>query len=492
MAITYEDEAPAKPKITYEERRATEPSAFDKVSSAVKNVAQIASPGALISSAANYGLSKGAQLLDHLGYGAGGYVTDKAAPYVPPEVAAGLGTAANLAVQTVPSMVAGNMAGRAAPMVSSAAENLMRRSLKAPLSALESGDAQKAARTMLDEGVSLTSGGSNKLQNNINGLNSQIDSAITKSPATINVDDVVKRADPVVSSIRHQIGGAPDLASARKIIEEFKNGELFASLGEREKKITEALLTKTASKQAALQEAGKFVTELEQQKNLSNKFFPVEGQPRIAARYSNNADRIPEATGGYSDALAIYGQRKKEEEFLARVLESLPANERAGNIPVQLAQEMKKATYRKLGDKAYDIGLKPAAERDTIKALNRGMKEEIATAVPEVGPLNARESQLLNALDLMERRRLLAGNHNVLGLAPVAPNTSSMLSFLVDRSPAAMSMLARAMNHNARGLTMGAGAIPAALGTAASNMPSTASPLETQSILADILRRQQQ
>lgn len=492
MAITYEDETPTKPKITYEERRAApEPSVLEKLSAAVKNVAQVASPGALISSASNYGLSKGAQMLDHLGYGIGGIVTDKAAPYLPPEAAAGLGTAANVAVQAVPSIVAGNMAGRAASMVSGAAENLMRRSLKAPLSALESGDAQRAARTMLDEGVSLTGGGSNKIQNSINGLNSQIDDAITKSPATINVDNVVGRADSVINNIRHQIGGAPDKAAAQKIIEEFKNGELFASLGRRERNITEALLTKTASKQAALQEAGKFVTELEQQKNLANNFFPVEGQPRIAARYSNNADRVPEATGGYSDALAIYSQRKKEEEYLARVLESLPANERAGNIPVQLAQEMKKATYRKLGDKAYELGLKPAAERDTIKALNRGMKEEIAAAVPEVGPLNARESQLLNALDLMERRRLLSGNHNVLGLAPLAPNASSMLSFLFDRSPAAMSMVARAMNHNARGLTMGSGALPAALGTAASNMPSTASPVETQGILADILRRQQ-
>lgn len=113
------------------------------------------------------------------------------------------------------------------------------------------------------------------------------------------------------------------------------------------------------------------------------------------------------------------------------------------DMPVQLAQELKQGTYRALGDKAYGMGLKPMAERDAQKALARGLKEEIAAAVPEVGPLNARESALINARNLVEDRVLSAGNRNLLGLGPIAPNTGSMLAFLADRSPWLTSLLAR-------------------------------------------------
>src|SRR6185369_6080481 len=72
-------------------------------------------------------------------------------------------------------------------------------------------------------------------------------------------------------------------------------------------------------------------------------------------------------------------------------------------IPVQLAQEMKRATNKAIQDAAYGAPILPQTTRNK-KALVRGMREEIAAAVPEVGPINAEMSPLINARDMVERR----------------------------------------------------------------------------------------
>lgn len=123
-------------------------------------------------------------------------------------------------------------------------------------------------------------------------------------------------------------------------------------------------------------------------------------------------------------------------------------------FPVQLAQSLKQGTYQSLGDKAYgEVGSASTAGQ---KALARGLKEEIAKAVPAIAPLNARESDLLNAIKVSQRRALLDSNKNVLGLAPVAPNVGSMLTFLADRSPTMASYLARILYSNSGVLPGGA------------------------------------
>lgn len=110
------------------------------------------------------------------------------------------------------------------------------------------------------------------------------------------------------------------------------------------------------------------------------------------------------------------------------------------NIPVQLAQDLKTGTYRTL-KKSY--GEMKGAETEARKALARGLKDEIAAAVPEVAGLNAKEAALLNALKVAERRALMDANKNPVGLGPLAPNTGMLLAFLADRSAALKSLAAR-------------------------------------------------
>lgn len=84
-------------------------------------------------------------------------------------------------------------------------------------------------------------------------------------------------------------------------------------------------------------------------------------------------------------------------------------------IPVGRAQELKKNTYSILR-KAY--GELKAAEVEGKKALARGLKEEIASRVPEVAKLNARESQLIGLEKAMEDFARRSGNTELFGLSP--------------------------------------------------------------------------
>jgi urease gamma subunit len=138
-----------------------------------------------------------------------------------------------------------------------------------------------------------------------------------------------------------------------------------------------------------------------------------------------------------ADVAAIQSAR---EQFLNHPLAT-------SQIPVGLAQDMKQGTYRALGDQAY--GQITGASKTAQKALARGLKEEIANAVPEVSPLNARESQLLTALDPLEHRVMIELNRNPAGLSWLAHSPGKFAAFMADKSGLFKSLVARMMNTSA-------------------------------------------
>jgi hypothetical protein len=83
-------------------------------------------------------------------------------------------------------------------------------------------------------------------------------------------------------------------------------------------------------------------------------------------------------------------------------------------IPVQLAHQMKKGTYQALGGKSYgEVG---SAATEAQKALARGLREEVASAVPSVVEPLKREADILNALEMASARAAQQGNLNPFGL----------------------------------------------------------------------------
>ena len=115
-------------------------------------------------------------------------------------------------------------------------------------------------------------------------------------------------------------------------------------------------------------------------------------------------------------------------------------------IPVELAQKLKQGTYRVLDKKYGQLG---SAETEAQKALARGLKEEISSAVPAVAGLNAQESKLIGALNLTERRVFMEANKNPLGLSLLAHDPVAWASFMADRSGLFKSLIARMLHSGA-------------------------------------------
>jgi hypothetical protein len=150
----------------------------------------------------------------------------------------------------------------------------------------------------------------------------------------------------------------------------------------------------------------------------------------------------------------------------ARKLIEHPDSRFINEMSVQEAQAMKRQNYKELGDKAYGIGLKPAAERDAKKAITRGLKEEIERAVPEAGAVNAEMSPLINARDLAQERVLLAGNKNPISFGAFGlANPATLLAWLADRSELGKSILARFLHSGVAPSTTSIGAATGGMGS---------------------------
>lgn len=97
------------------------------------------------------------------------------------------------------------------------------------------------------------------------------------------------------------------------------------------------------------------------------------------------------------------------------------------DIPATTAQALKQGTYKSLGDKAYgELG---SATIESQKALARGLKEELATAFPEINNLNKMEGRALDLQPVLERAVNRIANHQMLGIGtPIAAGAAKAVT----------------------------------------------------------------
>lgn len=163
--------------------------------------------------------------------------------------------------------------------------------------------------------------------------------------------------------------------------------------------------------------------------------------------------RIQPVLGKYAMDPTKYAENSKavNDVYSALVNHPLAYN---GSVPVQLAQKMKQMEYAKLGDSAYGLGLKPAAERDAIKAGARGFKEEIENVVPDVAPINADTREIINARKVAMRRAVQEANNNPISLgtsiAAATHNPQLALGMWANSSALAKATMARLINEAAK------------------------------------------
>lgn len=115
-------------------------------------------------------------------------------------------------------------------------------------------------------------------------------------------------------------------------------------------------------------------------------------------------------------------------------------------ISVPEAQTIKSGTYQQLAGKYGELS---SASGEAQKALARGLKEQIAAEVPGISALNAREGNVIEALQAVSRRAAAAGNRDSVGFAWVTQHPATFLASLIDRSPAAKSLIARGLYRQA-------------------------------------------
>lgn len=229
-----------------------------------------------------------------------------------------------------------------------AAPWLMQKALKPAMGLLNEykTTAPKLVQTLLDEGVSVTQGGLDKLQRLFDATNQEIRDAVANATGTIDKKNVAARALPTAVKVAQQVNPTKDLQAVGETVGEFLD-------------------------------------------------HPILSGPTLS---------VPDA------------------------------------------QAMKVGTYKAVGKKYGEVS---SAAIETQKALARGLKEEIATEVPGIAGLNAKDSELMAALDAVGRRVALAGNKDPIGFAWVAAHPTTFLAALFDRSPAVKSMIARGLYQTA-------------------------------------------
>lgn len=156
-------------------------------------------------------------------------------------------------------------------------------------------------------------------------------------------------------------------------------------------------------------------------------------KPTIAARALTTAGKLAQQTNPTS---ALEALRDTVTEFLDHPVYK-------GDLSVPDAQAMKVGTYKAIGDRYGELS---NASVETQKALARGLKEEVAAAVPGISDMNARDSQLMAGLDAVGRRVAQAGNVDPVGFAWAAVHRpASFVAAMIDRNAAVKSLIARGM-----------------------------------------------
>lgn len=153
----------------------------------------------------------------------------------------------------------------------------------------------------------------------------------------------------------------------------------------------------------------------------------------IIAPVANVAMKVANQTDPMSDLAAI---GKHVEGF---------ANHPKFSGPTMTAQEtqaLKVGNYEKLRG---SYGERGSAIEETDKAVARGAKEAIESRIASARALNQRDADLTVAREAVAKQVGLAANRDPGGLAWIAKNPQTMLTYVLEKSPAVKSMLARGL-----------------------------------------------
>jgi hypothetical protein len=191
------------------------------------------------------GIVEGNKALERLGYRAGGVVTDVASKALPPEAAAGLGYAANVALQAVPMFLGGSAGAKTAPVMEGQAAKMMQSALKPAKTELLNGKAAEAIKTMLDEGFVVTQGSVERMRKLVGVLDDEVKAAIKASPAVVNKNQAATSMQLAVDKFSRQVNPKSDLGTIYKAWNEFLSHPLLTGKADMPVQLAQELKTGT-------------------------------------------------------------------------------------------------------------------------------------------------------------------------------------------------------------------------------------------------------
>lgn len=214
--------------------------------------------------------------------------------------------------------------------------------------------------------------------------------AMQRTAAALNPSAYAERAldqnAARVAALRKISGEADDMAAAVAARESTTRPLREAALREANygTEKTADLVGRIAQKDesivSALRDKGRFGTFAAQQEALANSATPVAGLPRVSARVTENAQRIPEGIAAAAETAAIEGQRKAERSFLERQLTSLQQSGysplSAGNLTSKIEGELSKP-----GTRASDV----------VRSTLGEVRDKIASLADKAGNIDARD-----------------------------------------------------------------------------------------------------
>lgn len=167
------------------------------------------------------GLENMNKMVERGGYRMGEMATDALAPHVPAEVAGAGGYLANVATQALP-VIAGSMIGSSArPVFEGAGKKVMQSALKPPVAELRSGNADRAVKTLLDEGVNVTQGGAEKLQGLVDDLDTTVTGLVDQAPGQVSKAYPASAISDTLEKFRTQVNPTSDVNAIMNSWDEF-------------------------------------------------------------------------------------------------------------------------------------------------------------------------------------------------------------------------------------------------------------------------------
>jgi hypothetical protein len=158
-----------------------------------------------------------------LAYNIGGNVTDMASHFLPPGGAAAIGTAANVATETIPSLIGGGIASKAEPLMQGAGRYLMQSAIRPLVADLQRGKVPGAVETMLEQGYSPTNSGVAAMRNKAGDYMRQVDDIIAGSNKVIPVAPAREKALALAQELRSGTQGPAKMQDVQGVVKELEN-----------------------------------------------------------------------------------------------------------------------------------------------------------------------------------------------------------------------------------------------------------------------------